>query len=368
MKIKRNEFAAYICVLCLMFYYTLAGAVSNTDSFQVILIIGIASAVMQIIIYTKLNMRSLMVWVGIFALLAIYFFYNSNPRIIINLLAAFCCMNIELKTLLRLLFSSKLVSFLLIFVFGNYGNNSFAFHLGSLILLYLCMRDMKIDYIRFAVLLIVYVIGYRYTNTDAFGVIIGFVLLCTVFINFQFTKKIVSSKIMIWIFPICLFLNYFFAAGVGEKEMPFIGQYLPAWLNSAYLFGVQKLDKFMSSRLSLTKISFVTFGVSFFGGNINMKLLNLDEHSYFYLDSGMMQLLQGWGIIMTVIVMGMTIVFMKYAIDTNNYALIIAGIAIALWGINEDILTSLGNNIIFWCIGIAAKYYLEKRGGANEDT
>jgi hypothetical protein len=361
--------AAYVSIVCLMFYYTLKNSRLETiEFFKVMLIAGIIASIIQIITYIKFNIRSLLFWLVVAGIFILYFINNGNSRVIITCLATLSCANISFDTMMPLLFYTKLLSFLIIAPIGHYGANSFALHLGALILLYLCMTKLNVRGVRYIVLFTVYILGYFYTKTGAFAVVIGFAVISVLLVRVGFVKNMLRSKIVVIIFPLCLFLNYFFAAGVGEQKIPFIGNYLAGWINRLYIYIIQVLDVYMSRRLSLTKTSFVAFGVSLWGGNIDVASLHLDSYTYFYLDSGLMGLLQGWGIIMTVIIMFMTILFMKYAVETENYAFIILGIATALYGINEDMLLSLGTNMLFWMIGGVCNYFFKRRGVRHENT
>ena len=122
----------------------------------------------------------------------------------------------------------------------------------------------------------------------------------------------------------------------------------------------------MSWRLSLTKQALNYFGFSMIGGNIDMDSIQLDEHSYFYIDSGYTYMLLAWGVIFSIMFLVLMTIIMHYFVQIQRYDLIIAGICIALWGANEPILNLVNWNFIILFGGQAIKYLIiEKRLKAN---
>ena len=109
------------------------------------------------------------------------------------------------------------------------------------------------------------------------------------------------------------------------------------------------LDIIVSGRISLAAYSIEKFGVSLWGGNINY---NVDTGlPYFLIDSGMILLLQDWGIVMAIVVMLAFIFLMFKLVKKKEYRLIISAIVISLWAFNEDALLAVGTNYLFYVIG-----------------
>lgn len=99
----------------------------------------------------------------------------------------------------------------------------------------------------------------------------------------------------------------------------------------------------------MAAFSFKKFGFSLWGGNINY---SVDTGlPYFLIDSGMILLLQDWGLIMSVAVMALFVFFMYKVVKEKEYRLIISAIIISLWAFNEDTLLSAGMNYLFFAIG-----------------
>ena len=72
---------------------------------------------------------------------------------------------------------------------------------------------------------------------------------------------------------------------------------------------------------------------------------------YFLIDSGMILLLQDWGIVMAIVVMLAFIFLMFKLVKKKEYRLIISAIVISLWAFNEDALLAVGTNYLFYVIG-----------------
>lgn len=159
-----------------------------------------------------------------------------------------------------------------------------------------------------------------------------------------------------------LALNILFALWKGEKYFPGIRTGFPLIIRDIFTFIVDKIDKLASWRITLAAESLFRYGFSLMGGNVKYDSIIDDFGIYFNLDSGMMWLLQGWGIVMTIIFMTLMTIMMKYLIKKKEYHTIIAGISIALWALNEDMLVSVGSNFMFFILGkILSSEFLYKK-------
>ena len=93
------------------------------------------------------------------------------------------------------------------------------------------------------------------------------------------------------------------------------------------------------------------FGVSFWGGNVKPYYNFTYKDHYFNLDSGMLWLLIGRGIVVSVLFLFAMVMITKYFADREKFHFVIVIIAIALWGMNEDILTSISMNFMLLFFG-----------------
>ena len=98
------------------------------------------------------------------------------------------------------------------------------------------------------------------------------------------------------------------------------------------------------------------FGFSLLGGNVDLDLLHIDENSYFYIDSGYTIMLQNWGAIFSALFLLFMTIIMYYFVKIKRYDLIISGICIALWTLNEPILNLVNYNFIIFFSAKAIRY------------
>ena len=112
--------------------------------------------------------------------------------------------------------------------------------------------------------------------------------------------------------------------------------------------------------------SFQKFGVSIWGGNVDYT--QIWPGVYFNLDSGMIWLLQGWGLMICVVFLILSVVMMYYLIKTERYTFVVVAVAIALWATQEDMLTSVGTNFMMIFMGQAVQYSMVGRRGKDGNT
>ena len=72
---------------------------------------------------------------------------------------------------------------------------------------------------------------------------------------------------------------------------------------------------------------------------------------YFVVDSGLLLLLQDWGLIITILMSVIFIMLMRMLMKNKEYALIVYMLIIILWSFNEDIFISVGSNFAFYIFG-----------------
>lgn len=351
---KQNDKYALLSIALFIAYYTL----KIIDAFYIkgLLAVAILLAVIHIVRNViKTTKVSLIILFSIAAVILIRLSVSNDVRMIIMCLIIFIGMNIDVDDLITWMFCSKFISFIVAMVLAGYKGNACALHGGSLILLYLCLhrKDMKNRYL--IVALCSALLLYLYTDTGALLINIGIAFLL-LFYHVIFGKnKFLKSIVIKYIFPAALLVNLFCVLVLANKSLPFVGAYVPTSINSAFCKIVSVIDIATSYRISLAATSWPIFGVSLWGGNVDYSLLNLAPGEYFYLDSGMMWLLQGWGIIATTLFMLLITWLMKYLIERKEYILVVSAVVIALWAINEDLLLSIDTNFLIAFLGNVIK-------------
>ena len=181
---------------------------------------------------------------------------------------------------------------------------------------------------------------------------VGFILYVT--LNTKTVQNILTSRTMVLLFPGVLFINWFLAAlyavyGYLISDFNIVKLIVPERYALRALYIINTLNKFLSGRINLAAFSMGKFGFSLWGGNIDY---TVDTGlPYFLVDSGMILLLQEWGIIISVIMMLLFVFLMRQLVKEKNYRLIISAVIIALWAFNEDTLMSVGTNCLFYAIG-----------------
>lgn len=366
MKIKRDEFCGYLFVICMMIFYSIDQWKEYWDG---IMYFGILAGVAGIVFSIKMRLKTFLVYMAFCIIPIISFVHAHDTRILVMVIAMLCGIRLDARRVLSVMFYTKLFCFMIVMIAGGYGHiNGAAIHGGMLIMLYICMhREMKLYQI--FVVLFSYALLALYTQSGSFIVCAGLGIALVCLFKITGWREILENKVVEFIYPICLLFNYFFAAGVGETSIPYIGRWLPRVINNIYVKLVVFLDRVMNSRLTLTKYSWNRFSFSFWGGNVDYSLLDLGVGGYFNLDSGLMWLVQGGGIFLTVGFMVLSVILMRYLMKNQYDNYIIVAVVIALWSVNEDVLLGFGTNFLIIFMGKAVwDYGMERSGRRNEHT
>ena len=364
LKMRKTDILIYLYLSGIMLYYTTNNSYWGINIRNFIIILAMIIGIIKVFVTLKIDLKTLVVLCIISVIVIQNFLHNKDSRILVVLVSILCVLNEERSKIINGMLYSKLVTFLIVVLLGGYKHiNQFALQAGIILLLYLCKEEKhNYDwYIKLVICFLSTVAICLYTDTGSAKVCLPVCILLYTLKKTKLGIKLLSSIFTMLVFPMGLFFNYFFGAGVGESEIPFIGQYFSKGINQFYIKLVQVLDTATSWRLSLVKNSFARFGASWLGGNIDYSTLNLQQGQYFLLDSGFIWLVQGWGYLMCILMMVLLVVMMWYFSKIEEYNYIIAGIGIALWAINEDMLVSVGTNFLLIFIGQAIWYYVHKR-------
>lgn len=369
MLVKEKKIWLNIFIIAAITYYTLQGACIYNGKMKILLAIAVVFGIVKIITSLRVDIKSFLILTGLVLVILCIFFKNKDSRLLIAAVALMCGIGETPEELITCIFMTKLMSYIFVLCTGGYHHiNGVALHGGMLLLMFMCKYAKKMEEIHYIIMIGATLILILYTKSGSSAVGLLFMLFLILIYNSKGGKRVFNLKIIKYIYPICLFFNCFFALGIINAQIPMIGHVMPSTINKLYMIIASFLDKLTTSRLTLVCYSFKWFGVSLFGGNIDYDQLHIGQEDYFNLDSGMIWLLQGWGIIITLIFMILTICLMVYFMETERYHYLIAAIVIAFWAINEDMLVSFGTNFLMIFMGQAIEHIVLKRSLYYGDT
>ncbi len=365
-KVKNEDILPIISIIFAISYYTLSNSLIFTSIFKILLVVSLLSFLLyfiQLLISNRMKMsKKLWFYLLILAICTcISAVHYGDTRIIFILISIIIGFFINIETILSTVFFTKLFWIIITMLTGGYTHiNSLALNIGILMLLYICCMKERINNCNILVFIMLYLFFCIYTNSGAFLIGIGIAISMLVATKkTKSFKKILLAKPVVYIYPIILFINWYLAYGFYHTEMPFIGSFLPDIVNKFYFEFLYMLNKMLTGRISLANLSLKYFGVSIWGGNIKYSGYELGGN-YFNLDSGMIWLLQGFGIIITIIIMFLFVYMMRILVKRKEYSYLIAGVVIALWAMNEDMLMSISTNFMFFLIGMTLRYSKKK--------
>lgn len=364
-KIDKNEILPWSSCIFTSIYYTLKGWKYGSSFTEIFLAIGFICGFLYLFKFMESRAKGIMLMLP-FVLLIIYRMYlGGDTRLIVSLLAIFVGMNVDFEKIASWLFYSKMIAFIWVLLLGGYTHRNYcAMNLGALIFLLLITFYKKNKKRALVVALLLYAFGVFYTKSGSIILCAGTGLLMYLLLDTKFEQKIFRCKVLAFLFPIVLLLNWVLAClyagyGYADSNYYFIKSIVPSFLESKMLLYINVLNHFLSGRINLAAFSLEKFGVSLWGGNIDY---NVDTGlPYFLVDSGMMLLLQDWGIVMMVAVMVLFVFLMWKLVQNRQYQYIISAIVIALWAFNEDTLLSVGTNFLFYLIGYELYSYKNKK-------
>ena len=347
---KGNECALLFSILTMMFY-TLQGSPLFFGQLKVMIFVAAMSAVVAIIKKVKMKVRYKMIWVAMSGFCVLISIANTqDTRLIISMLAMILGAVYDVHELITGAFVAKLVTFVLVMLSGGYSHiNGCALHGGVVMLLYIAVVGSKLTKKNIAICLLLYLALLYYTKSGSLIICGGVAVALLAMRRLRGIKKIVLSRAMQLFFPIMLSINTISAALFYQTKPPLISNILYA------------VDNFVSHRIELAAYSLMRFGITCFGGNVEFDLMSSSVGSYFNLDSGYMWLLQGSGIVVTVLFMMSTVIMLKRFSEKKEYELVVVAIVISLWGLNEDMLLSLGMNFLYYYMGHAMKKTVNTR-------
>ena len=353
--LKRKEISPLIYCALITVYYTLKGWKYSNDVLEVLLMLAIICGLFNATQFIMHQWEKLFL-VLLFFILTIYkLLLGADTRMMVSMIAILVGMSVDFDKLARWMLTTKFITFLIAFFIGGYTHvNYVAMNMGIIISLILYIYFPKNKWNTFLVIMFMYLLTIYITRSGSIILCIGIGIFLYAISNTKLGKKILTLKFMIFLFPIILFLNWFLvelylAYIYKNPNFYFIKNFIPNALSPKIYLLLNALNVGLSGRIELAAFSFKKFGFSLWGGNINY---SVDTGlPYFLIDSGMILLLQDWGLIMSVAVMALFVFFMYKVVKEKEYRLIISAIIISLWAFNEDTLLSAGMNYLFFAIG-----------------
>jgi len=358
-KIQKKDALALLFVLFTQSFYMMQGTKLYSNTMRIMVPIAIICGFFYLVGNRITNGNIEKVLLSVFAfLMLIAFFRGRDTRILIAAIAIYVGINTDEKKLVSWLFHVRLFLLGIAVLAGGYHHpNTLAMHAGITLLVYFAYKGYKANTL-FAILF--FSIFAAWTKSGAFIVCMGLACLLFTLIRWKSVQHILNSKPVAYCFPIALALNLLSALLINQSSLSRIGLAnvkIPEWLQRT----ISYIDYASTSRISLAQYSIDHFGISFWGGNIDYSKLEIGLNGYFNLDSGLMWLLQGLGIILTILYMIITVyLVMAYQKNSNYYGIIIA-LTIALWSMNEDMLLSVGFNILYFFVGRAILDFKSRR-------
>lgn len=369
LKVRKNDILAVMYIYMTSAFYILRYSNLFIPEMRILLLIAIMSG----LLYFALNIRfkcRFKIWLVAFAVIIVVIFISRrDTRLMVSFVAILVGIRMKRENLLRALFHSKLIFFIIAMLTGGIGHiNGVAMQLGSIILICIAFWNEKINNKQLLFLWLLYLGGAIYMHTGAFIVSIGIALFFVSTKKYKITKRILLSFFSRNIYPIMLAFNVIGSLWVGEQYYPSVKNAVIPFIRETISYVMDKIDRILSWRLTLAAESLHRYGISVIGGNVKYDSLVNEYGVYFNLDSGLMWLLQGWGGIITFIFMVLMVIMMSQLVKRKEYNLIIVGMSIAMWAMVEDMLVSIGVNFMFYILGETLVKEVRKRKLSYGDT
>ena len=182
----------------------------------------------------------------------------------------------------------------------------------------------------------------------------GLAILLFYSLKLKLKYFLIKLNIIEYYFPFMILLTVLLGLAYMSYANDFINfgilrSITPKFLCTIFAFVLRLVDKVFTGRISLGGFSLYYFGISLFGGNIDYSVNT--GLKYFVVDSGLLLLLQDWGLIITILMSVIFVMLMRMLMKNKEYALIVYMLIIILWSFNEDIFISVGSNFAFYIFG-----------------
>lgn len=360
-KVNNNSLFAFIFIVFINIFYTSNGWTYHVSIMNSFIIFAFLFGFIDIFMHHEeiykifLHNKNLTILVSILILMTIIkFMLNQDTRLIISVMAIFIAMYFPLYKIFYITFFTKFITFIIYYFIGGYTHlNYISVHFGMIILLYLII-SYKINRFNLKCSLVLLIIGYFISKSGAFLMCCGLAILLFYSLKLKLKYFLIKLKIIEYYFPFMILLTVLLGLAYMSYANDFINfgilrSITPKFLCTIFAFVLRLVDKVFTGRISLGGFSLYYFGISLFGGNIDYSVNT--GLKYFVVDSGLLLLLQDWGLIITILMGVIFVMLMRMLTKNKEYALIVYMLIIILWSFNEDIFISVGSNFAFYIFG-----------------
>lgn len=360
-KVNNNSLFAFIFIVFINIFYTSNGWTYHVSIMNSFIIFAFLFGFIDIFMHHEeiykifLHNKNLTILVSILILMTIIkFMLNQDTRLIISVMAIFIAMYFPLYKIFYITFFTKFITFIIYYFIGGYTHlNYISVHFGMIILLYLII-SYKINRFNLKCSLVLLIIGYFISKSGAFLMCCGLAILLFYSLKLKLKYFLIKLKIIEYYFPFMILLTVLLGLAYMSYANDFINfgilrSITPKFLCTIFAFVLRLVDKVFTGRISLGGFSLYYFGISLFGGNIDYSVNT--GLKYFVVDSGLLLLLQDWGLIITILMVVIFVMLMRMLMKNKEYALIVYMLIIILWSFNEDIFISVGSNFAFYIFG-----------------
>ena len=360
-KVNNNSLFAFIFIVFINIFYTSNGWTYHVSIMNSFIIFAFLFGFIDIFMHHEeiykifLHNKNVTILVRILILMTIIkFMLNQDTRLIISVMAIFIAMYFPLYKIFYITFFTKFITFIIYYFIGGYTHlNYISVHFGMIILLYLII-SYKINRFNLKCSLVLLIIGYFISKSGAFLMCCGLAILLFYSLKLKLKYFLIKLNIIEYYFPFMILLTVLLGLAYMSYANDFINfgilrSITPKFLCTIFAFVLRLVDKVFTGRISLGGFSLYYFGISLFGGNIDYSVNT--GLKYFVVDSGLLLLLQDWGLIITILMSVIFVMLMRMLMKNKEYALIVYMLIIILWSFNEDIFISVGSNFAFYIFG-----------------
>ncbi len=360
-KVNNNSLFAFIFIVFINIFYTSNGWTYHVSIMNSFIIFAFLFGFIDIFMHHEeiykifLHNKNVTILVSILILMTIIkFMLNQDTRLIISVMAIFIAMYFPLYKIFYITFFTKFITFIIYYFIGGYTHlNYISVHFGMIILLYLII-SYKINRFNLKCSLVLLIIGYFISKSGAFLMCCGLAILLFYSLKLKLKYFLIKLNIIEYYFPFMILLTVLLGLAYMSYANDFINfgilrSITPKFLCTIFAFVLRLVDKVFTGRISLGGFSLYYFGISLFGGNIDYSVNT--GLKYFVVDSGLLLLLQDWGLIITILMSVIFVMLMRMLMKNKEYALIVYMLIIILWSFNEDIFISVGSNFAFYIFG-----------------
>lgn len=365
MKVKLKHLYYYIFLVCLMLYYVFRKTTVDYTIFNFAMYLSIPFILLKVI-SEKYTMKEAVIILLLTVLGSITAITSGN----VSILAAFCVAigmkKVDYKTALKIVFWMRLGATLLLvllstlnvientvkvrtgkeevlrYALGYSSPNTFGLCCFVLVSLWFILYGKKGWKWKTGIALLINIVQYKITNSRTAFIMLLFLLILVVLshgvLNLRTLKKL--TVFSIW-------------AGTITSII------VPLLYNAQGI--LYRLNLLLNSRISLSKSYIRVYGFRLFGSDIGM---SMTEGSYWFLDSGYLNLFISFGVIAGMVFLLMFTGVCNKKSQFNTY-IYIAMIVFAVYALSENVLASFVIDYLWIIMGAALFEMLDKHGSAE---